>query len=204
MKPATCWRTYEGSWKAATGRSRRVALLWCGQYLWLHHGNGAGELEIGEGKLMKLPIDSALGAAQRIVDRQRSGHEIPAVGELVEAVRSFEPIEFDVPSGTDSDGFLFQYGEVNWFCELTFTIGFVRQLELAGPEGEPEGYSQVQLEYRYRVDAHLRSLGDHNSWWFREGGTPFADWLESVATDPVWRVVRDKAPVGFDISQKLA
>ncbi|MEU7527682.1 hypothetical protein AB0A74_18245 [Saccharothrix sp. NPDC042600] len=153
---------------------------------------------------MKLPIDSALGTAQRIVDRQKSGHEIPTVGELVEAVRSFERIEFDVPSCTDSDGFLFQYGEVSWYPEPTFTIGFVRQLELAGPEGEPEGYSQVQLEYRYRVDAHLRSLGDHNSWWFREGGTPFADWLESVAADPVWRVVHDKAPVKFDISQELA
>lgn len=122
----------------------------------------------------------------------------------MEAVRSFERIEFDVPSGTDSDGFLFQYGEVNWFSEPTFTIGFVRQLELVDPEGEPEGYSQVQLEYRYPVDSHLRSLGSRNSWWFRNGGTPFAGWLESVATDPVWGVIRDRTPVGFDISQELA
>ncbi|WP_432065285.1 hypothetical protein [Streptomyces sp. C10-9-1] len=120
------------------------------------------------------------------------------------AVRSFAQIDFDVPTGPDSDGFLFQYGEVNWFSEPTFTVGFVRQMEFVDAEGEHEGYSQVQLEYRYPVDADLRSLESHSSWWFREGGMPFEEWLESVERDPVWQVVREKNPVGFDISQEFA
>ncbi|WEH15703.1 hypothetical protein [Streptomyces sp. VNUA24] len=141
---------------------------------------------------------------QDIVDQVGSSREVPTIEEVVAAVLNFERIEFDVPSGADSDGFLFQYGEVNWFAEPTFTVGFVRQMEIVDAEGEHEGYSQVQLEYRYRADADLQSLQSHNSWWFREGGTSFDEWLESVKRDPVWGIVRDKAPSGFDVSQELA
>ncbi|GLY70991.1 hypothetical protein [Amycolatopsis taiwanensis] len=62
----------------------------------------------------------------------------------------------------------------------------------------------MQFEYRYRVDADLRSLERHNSWWFRESETPFDEWLVSVKNDPVWRVVRDKIPVEFGVSPELA
>jgi hypothetical protein len=141
---------------------------------------------------------------QGIVDQLGSSREVPTAEEVMATVRSFERIGFDVPTGADSDGFLFQYGEVNWFSEPTFTVGFVRQMELVDAEGEHEGYSQVQLEYRYRVDADLRSLESRNSWWFRESGTPFDEWLESVKRDPVWSVVREKIPVEFDVSQELA
>lgn len=153
---------------------------------------------------MRRPIGSALSVVQGIVDQLASSREAPTVEEVVATVRSFEQIGFDVPTGADSDGFLFQYGEVNWFSEPTFTVGFVRQMELVDAEGDHEGYSQVQLEYRYRVDADLRSLESHNSWWFRESGTPFDEWLESVKRDPVWGHVREKAAVEFDVSQELA
>ena len=119
-------------------------------------------------------------------------------------IRNFERIRFDVPANTDSDGFLFQYGEVNWFAEPIFTVGLVRQMEVVDAEGEREGYSQVQLEYRYQVDADLRSLKSRTSWWFREGGMSFGEWMESVERDLVWGVVRGKVPVEFDISQELA
>ncbi|WP_143110728.1 hypothetical protein [Streptomyces sp. cf124] len=153
---------------------------------------------------MTRPIDSALSVVQGIVDQLGSSREVPTAEEVMATVRSFERIGFDVPTGADSDGFLFQYGEVNWFSEPTFTLGFVRQMEIVDAEGEHEGYSQVQLEYRYRVDADLRSLESRNSWWFRESGTPLDEWLESVKRDPVWSVVREKIPVEFDVSQELA
>ncbi|MFG3659379.1 hypothetical protein [Streptomyces sp. NPDC047706] len=153
---------------------------------------------------MRRPIDSALSVVQDIVDRVGSSREIPTVEEVVAAVQRFERIEFDVPAGADSDGFLFQYGEVNWFADPTFTVGFVRQMEIVDAEGDHEGYSQVQLEYRYQADAALRSLQSHNSWWFREGDTSFDEWLESVKREPIWGIVRDKSPSGFDVSQELA
>ncbi|KUM68816.1 hypothetical protein [Streptomyces curacoi] len=153
---------------------------------------------------MRRPIDSALSVVQDIVDQLVPSREVPTVEEVIATVRSFERIGFEVPASADSDGFLFQYGEVNWFAEPTFAVGFVRQMEIVDAEGDHEGYSQVQLEYRYRVDADLRSLQSRNSWWFREGGMSFDEWLESVRRDPVWGVVRDKVPVEFDVSQELA
>ncbi|NRQ36425.1 hypothetical protein HII36_32010 [Nonomuraea sp. NN258] len=152
---------------------------------------------------MRRPIDSALSVAQGLVEQLESSRGIPSVGELMAVIRSFERVEFDVPAEIEADGFLFQYGEANWFNDPTFTVGFVRQLELVDAEEEHEGYSQVQLEYRYPVDTDLRSLGDHNSWWFPESGVPFGEWLESVKRDPVWEVVREKIPTEFDVSQEL-
>ncbi|MEU0248766.1 hypothetical protein ABZ192_31490 [Streptomyces sp. NPDC006235] len=153
---------------------------------------------------MGRPIGSALSVVQDILDQVGSSREFPTVESVWATVRSFERIGFDVPVGTDSDAFLFQYGEVNWFTEPTFTVGFVRQLEIVDAEGEHEGYSQVQLEYRYRIDTDLRSLQSHNSWWFREGGDSFDEWIQAVERDPVWEIVRDKAPVNFNVSQELS
>ncbi|BCJ59919.1 hypothetical protein [Micromonospora endophytica] len=153
---------------------------------------------------MSRPIDSALGVVQGIADQARSSREVPTVEELIATVRGFERITFDVPEGNDSDGFLFQYGEVNWFAEPAFTVGFVRQMEIVDADGEHEGYSQVQLEYRYRADPDLRSLRGLNSWWFRDGGTSFDEWIRSVEQDPIWGIIRGKFPVEFDISQELA
>ncbi|WP_159025289.1 hypothetical protein [Streptomyces pluripotens] len=154
--------------------------------------------------VMRRSINSALGVVQDILDQARSGQVVPTVEELFTAIRDFELIEFDVPDRTDSDGFLFQYGQVNWFPDPTFVVSFVRQLELVDADGEHEAYSQVQLEYRYRVDSDLDSIQSHSSWWFAEGQGPFGGWLESVKQDPVWRVVRGKVPMAFDVSQEMA
>ncbi|GAA1080967.1 hypothetical protein NE857_14930 [Nocardiopsis exhalans] len=89
---------------------------------------------------MKQPIGSALSMAKDIIDQPRSDGWISSVQDAVAAIRDFAQIEFNVPSGPDSDGFLFQYCEVNWFSESTFTLGFVRQMELVGAEVEHEGY----------------------------------------------------------------
>ncbi|WP_159031898.1 hypothetical protein [Streptomyces lydicus] len=153
---------------------------------------------------MRQPIESALSVVQGIIEQQGSSQHVPTVEELIEVVRSFERVGFDVPAGADSDGFLFQYGKVNWFSDPTFTVGFARQFELVDPEGDHGGYSQVQLEYRYRVDADFRALENYNSWWFRESGNRFDEWLDSVKSDPIWRIVREKTPVKFDVSQDLA
>ncbi|MFI9200680.1 hypothetical protein [Streptomyces sp. NPDC053048] len=133
-----------------------------------------------------------------------SDHEFPAIEQVLAAVRSFERIEFDVPDGMESDGFLFQYGEVNWFPDPTFTVGFVRQLELVDADGDHEGYSQVQIEYAYELDAELVSMGGGDSWCFRGDETPFDEWFEAVTRDPVWGAVRGKVPKGFHVSQEVA
>lgn len=102
---------------------------------------------------MGRPVGSALSVVRGIVAQQVASREIPTVEEVMAVIRGFERIGFEVPVGGDSDGFLFQYGEVNWLSEPTFVVGFVRQMEFVDVEGEHEGYSQVRLECRYHVDA---------------------------------------------------
>ncbi|GAA4727019.1 hypothetical protein APR04_005252 [Promicromonospora umidemergens] len=152
---------------------------------------------------MRQPIDSALSVAQGIVDQLGSRRGFPTAEQVISVVHTFERIEFDVPSSADSDGFLFQYGEVNWFSEPVFAVGFVRQMELVDDEEDHEGYSQVQFEFRYRADADLRSLESRSSWWFRDSGALFEEWIESVKRDPIWGVIREKIPLEFDVSQEL-
>lgn len=152
---------------------------------------------------MRRPIGSALDVVQGIVDELGLDQETPTAEQLAATIQNFERIEFDVPNSADSDGFLFQLGEVNWFSEPTFTVGFVRQLEIVDSAGGHEGYSQVQIEYRYRVDKDLESLRDHTSWWFRGGEMSFGEWLDSMQHNLVWTVVRGKTPLDFAISQEL-
>ncbi|QHA07887.1 hypothetical protein GQF42_35460 [Streptomyces broussonetiae] len=153
---------------------------------------------------MRRSIDSALGVVEGIVDQAVPGQDVPSVEELFTVIRDFERIEFDVPDRADSDGFLFQYGQVNWFPDPTFVVGFVRQLEIVDAGGEHEAYSQVQLEFRYRVDADLDPIQSHSSWWFAESQGPFDGWLEAVKQNPVWRAIRGKVPAAFDVSQEMA
>lgn len=152
---------------------------------------------------MKRSVDSALGVVHGIVGQFGAGGGFPAVEQLFTIIREFEQIEFDVLNRADCDGFLFQYGEVNWLPEPTFVVSFVRQLEIADADGEHEAYSQVRLEYRYRVDVDLAPIRDYSSWWFPETQEPFNDWLELVKNAPVWSVVRTKDPVAFEVSQEL-
>ncbi len=126
---------------------------------------------------------------------------MPTVAELHEAVRRFALVEFDVPDSPDSDGFLFQYGKVNWLPEPTFVVGFVRQLAVADVKGEHECYSQVLLEYRYAMDPNLGLIGGHEDWWFRDGPKSFEEWIRSVEGDPIWGLVSGKNPYGFEASQ---
>jgi hypothetical protein len=153
---------------------------------------------------VRQPLDSAAAAVRGILGPRVAGQEVPAFEDVVEAVRRFEEVEFDVPDIPDSDGFLFQYGKVNWFSEPTFTIGFVRQLEMVDADGEHEAYSQVQLEFRYRVNVDLEAVEGRESWWFRSDPMSFDAWLDSVESDPIWEIVRRKVPVEFDVSQDLA
>jgi len=152
---------------------------------------------------MRRSVNSALEVARGIVGQVGSGQDVPAAEQLFAAVREFQLIEFEVPDGEEADGFLFQYGEVDWYPEPTFVVNFVRQLEIVDADGEHEAYSQVQLEYRYRVDPELSSIEDHESWWFPEEDEPFGEWLEAARQDPIWTVVRGKVPVGFEVTQEI-
>ncbi|MFE6611141.1 SMI1/KNR4 family protein [Amycolatopsis sp. NPDC057786] len=150
----------------------------------------------------KRPIDSAIAVARDLLGLPGSRRKHPTVDEVVTAVRGFEAVRFAVPDGADTDGFLFEYGEVNWGSEPMFAVGFVRQMEIVDADGEHEQYSQVAFEFRCRVDADLRSLGSRAVWWFRSDGSDFEDWLASVTRDPVWRTLRRKEIAEFVLSQE--
>lgn len=152
---------------------------------------------------MRRSIGSALDVVQGIVDELGLDQEPPVAEQLAATIQNFERIEFDVPNSADSDGFLFQFGKVNWFSEPIFTVGFVRQLDIVDSVGEHEGYSQVQIEYRYRADKDLESLRNYTSWWFRGSEVSFEEWLDSMRLNLVWTIVRGKTPVDFAISQEL-
>jgi hypothetical protein len=124
------------------------------------------------------------------------GRDIPTVEETVSAVSRFEKIPFETPDGEESDGFLFEYGKINWLDSPTFVIGLARQLE---HPGEDSAYSQVKFEYRYRPDAELDALEPRSEWWFRGDSLPFAEWLGSVKRDPVWDLVSTKSSTAFEV-----
>ncbi|GAA4670852.1 hypothetical protein GCM10023347_25820 [Streptomyces chumphonensis] len=151
---------------------------------------------------MKRPVDSAQSVLLSIVDELTSGSGVPNFQDAMDAIASFARVQFDVPNESDSDGFLFQYGEVNWYSEPVFAVGFVRQMEIVDAGGEHEGYSQVQLEYQYSVDASLSSLASHSSWCFYEDEARFGEWLGLVKRDSVWNAIREKKLVNFCISQE--
>ncbi|MFI2241231.1 hypothetical protein [Streptomyces chrestomyceticus] len=153
---------------------------------------------------MSHSIDSALQVAQEIVERQvRDAQGFPSVGDFLEIMRNFEGEEFDVPraANSDSDGFLFEYGRASWFAEPTFVLSCTRQLELVDASGEHEAYSQVLFEYRYRLDAELENL-QHSLWWFRDNGTLFTEWIEAVRRDQIWRILQNRNPTAFEVTQE--
>ncbi|WP_158933378.1 hypothetical protein [Streptomyces sp. KE1] len=126
----------------------------------------------------KQQVDSAEGIARRLVE-EMGGFDRSLSG-LTQLVRKFSAIEFEVPELPDADGYLFQYGKVNWFPEPTFALGIVRQLEVVDSVGNHESYVQVQFELRYPLDEDLDSVGSHSEWWFPGGEVSFDRWLDSV------------------------
>jgi hypothetical protein len=139
----------------------------------------------------------------RGITREVSAQEVPSVEQALEGIRRFERVEFDVPVTSDSDGFLFEYGEANWLARPAFVIGYTRQLEIVDPNGEHQDYLQVQMEFQYPLDEELRNLEGHNSWWFRGGDGAFIAWLDSTARNSIWHIIQPKEPVAFTISQSL-
>ena len=141
---------------------------------------------------MKHAVAAAGEIASRLVEA-RDGDE-PALAWLVEAVREFSLVEFDVPDDADADGWLFQYGPVGWLPEPTFVVSVVRQLEVVDAGGEHESYVQVQFEVRYDVDDDLAAVGPHSQWWFPGGGTSWDDWLDDVSRAAVWATLESMTP----------
>ncbi|GAA3927809.1 hypothetical protein GCM10023085_06240 [Actinomadura viridis] len=132
--------------------------------------------------------------------------EVPSVSSpasgLTELVRRFALIEFDVPDSSDSDGYLFQYGEVNWFSEPTFELSLVRQLEVVDLSGRWEAYVQVLFEFRYPLDEDLGSVDSHSEWWFPGNEMPFDLWLDSVDRSPIVGLLSGKTLREFVILQE--
>jgi hypothetical protein len=148
----------------------------------------------------KLPVHRAVGVAHDLFASHAGKIAAPSPRDFLDAVRQFERIEFDVPMVGDTDGFLFYWGPANWFPEPTFVLGVIRQLEIEDSEGEHEVFIQVAMEFRYRPDSDLESLGSASSWWFRSYGTDFLTWLDSVHNAPVWLVVAGKPLREFEVS----
>ncbi|MCY0944081.1 hypothetical protein [Streptomyces antarcticus] len=149
----------------------------------------------------KQQVDSAEGVARRLVE-EMGGFDTSLSG-LTRMVRRFSAIEFEVPELPDADGYLFQYGEVNWFPEPTFALSIVRQLEVVDAAGEHESYVQVQFELRYPLDGDLDSVGSHSEWWFPGGEVSFDIWLDSVDRAEISNLLASKSPRDFVIWQEL-
>ncbi|MFJ6842772.1 hypothetical protein ACIQRE_08885 [Streptomyces griseoluteus] len=150
----------------------------------------------------KQQVDSAEGIARRLVE-EMGGFDRSLSG-LTRVVREFSAVEFEVPDLPDADGYLFQYGNVNWFPEPTFALSIVRQLEVVDAAGEHESYVQVQFELRYPSDDDLDSVGSHSEWWFPGDGVSFDSWLESVERADVWTRLAAKTPREGAIWQETA
>lgn len=146
------------------------------------------------------PIESAAEVVRGILGPRSA--RMPAIADLIDAVRTWETIHFEVPIDGESDGFLFQYCAFTRPSGPGFLVSFVRQFERCDADGEHEAFSQVSLEYDYPLDGDLDSLADHHSWWFRSDASPFTAWLNLVEQDLVWEVLRSKEPAGFEISQE--
>ncbi|MFE7210074.1 hypothetical protein ACFU93_08795 [Streptomyces sp. NPDC057611] len=149
----------------------------------------------------KQQVDSAEGIARRLAE-EMGGFESSLLG-LTRLVRRFSAIEFDVPELPDADGYLFQYGKVNWFPEPTFALGIVRQLEVVDAAGEHESYVQVQFEFRYPLDDDLDSVGSHSEWWFPGSEVSFDSWMDSMDRTPISNLLAVKRPRDFAIWQEM-
>ncbi|MDX3453182.1 hypothetical protein PV396_14680 [Streptomyces sp. ME02-8801-2C] len=149
----------------------------------------------------KLQVDSAEDVARRLVEEM--GGFDPSFSGLTRLVRRFSAIEFEVPEIPDADGYLFQYGKVNWFLEPTFTLGIVRQLEVVDAAGEHESYVQVQFEFRYPLDGDLDSVDSYSEWWFPGGEVSFDSWLDSVDRTTISNLLAAKSPREFAIWQEM-
>jgi hypothetical protein len=124
-----------------------------------------------------------------------------SVPEAIELVRWFANIQFEVPQDSDSDGYLFQFGSVNWLPEPTFVLSVVRQLEVVDQHGEHEHYEQVLFEFRYPLDAELEAARSHSEWWFPHSDTTFHSWMDSVERAPILEILARKHPQVFEIRQ---
>lgn len=147
-----------------------------------------------------LPVHRAIEVARTLFAFPTNDGAPPSQERFIDAIREFEGIEFDVPTITDADGFLFQLGSVNWLPEPTFILGITRQLEVVDSEGEHESYLQVAMDFHYPLDGDLSAIESASSWWFRNSSNDFSGWLQSVENHRIWQRVSDKAPREFVIS----
>lgn len=119
---------------------------------------------------------------------------MPTFAEFDSRMKAFAAVVFEVPATPEADGFLFQYGKVNWLTTPMFILGITRQLAMS------ESYLQVNFEYRYDVSV---SSDSDDEWWFTDDGRSFSEWYESVREKPIWRHLAEVEPVEFSIAQDV-
>ncbi|MFF8827844.1 hypothetical protein [Streptomyces sp. NPDC015131] len=149
----------------------------------------------------KQQVESAEAIARQLAEEM--GGVDRSVSGLTPLVRRFAEIEFEVPELPDADGYLFQYGQANWFPEPTFALGIVRQIEFVDAAGEHESYVQVQFEFRYPLDDELDSVDSHSEWWFPGDGASFDSWLDSVDRAEISNLLAAKSPRDIAIWQEM-
>ncbi|MCW3840483.1 hypothetical protein ONA70_10290 [Micromonospora yasonensis] len=144
----------------------------------------------------RLPIEAAEAAFRDLGGFAVDDPAAPPPARLIEAVRRFAAVEFDVSTELpDQDGLLFQYTPLGG----SFLLGFVRQFELVDADGEHEGYVQLHADYELPPDPELTALGSYTDWWFRGGPESFDDWFLRVSTHPVWQRAAGVTPARFEI-----
>ncbi|MER6590907.1 hypothetical protein ABT214_03400 [Micromonospora purpureochromogenes] len=151
----------------------------------------------------KHQVERAADVAQALVGETRSFNSPEASG-FIDLVRRFSEVEFEVPDVPDADGYLFQYGKVNWFFEPTFVLNVVRQLEVVDSSGEHEAYIHVQFEFRYQLDEELQSAGSYSEWWFPGSERSLNSWIDSISRAPIMGLLATKTLREFEIWQDIA
>ena len=120
--------------------------------------------------------------------------------QFLRCVRDFERIHFDLSSQTEADGFLFQFGSVNWLPEPAFVVDVTRQLEMTDSGGEHEGYIQVALGFHFQMSDKLATVVDHSNWWFRGSATTFESWFRDVRHSQIWDILVGETPQAFEVT----
>lgn len=145
----------------------------------------------------KLSPRVAGDVLQGMFDQQDASREVPSKEAYFSTLAAFARMDFDIPESFESDGFLFQYGEIG----DDFTVGITRQFEVVDDQEDYAYYLQVEAVYRWQMDEESREFGDHDEWWFRGSKMPFEEWFSDVQTQPVWMFLNSGRDCEFMIDE---
>ena len=101
-----------------------------------------------------------------------------SAAEVWEVFRRFAEVPSEA-SGPDSDGVLYESGAFSFYGPDEFYLDFVRQFDVAEPNGEHHHYEQLVCRFRFALDDRTERFERFSYWWF--AGGPRSEWDDFVA-----------------------